>query len=130
VISFLHNRTTILIMNRKMIKSFSIRITTFQKFSLFFIFYLFYNANLLKLCDKLEINTKLLKYANDANILIYDKNTNKNCRNLKLIHKCVRNKSIWHKFVFVLTKYKLIHFIKNFKKFNMTITIKIKSNII
>jgi hypothetical protein len=130
VINFLQNRTTILTMNRKMIVSFSIRIRIFQKFSLFFVFYLFYNADLLKMCDKFEINTKFLKYANDVNILIYDKNTNKNYRNLKWIHKLCEKWAIWHEFLFASFKYELIRFIKSLKKFDMTITIKIKSSII
>ncbi len=73
MINFLQNCTTTLIMNYKMIISFLIRTKIFQESSLFFVFYLFYNADLLKMCDKLEINTNSLKYANDANILIYDK---------------------------------------------------------
>jgi hypothetical protein len=77
MISFFQNRTTILMMNRKMIVSFSMRTKIFQNFSLFFILYLFYNVDLLKMCDKFDINTKSLKYANDVNILIYDKSTNK-----------------------------------------------------
>jgi hypothetical protein len=130
MINFFQNRTTILTMNHKVIASFSIEIKTFQKFSLFFVFYLFYNVDLLKMCDKLEINTKILKYANDVNILIYDKNTNENCRNLKRIHKLCEKWTTRHEFLFVLIKYELIHFIKNSKKFDMTITIKIESSTI
>jgi hypothetical protein len=76
MINFLQNRITTLTMNRKMIALFSMRTKIFQKFSLFFVLYLFYNVDLLKMCDKFEINTKSLKYANDVNILIYDKSTN------------------------------------------------------
>jgi hypothetical protein len=130
VINFLQNRTTTLTMNRKMIASFSMRIKIFQKFSLFFVLYLFYNVDLLKMCDKLEINTKSLRYANDVNILIYDKNTNENCRNLKRIHKFCEKWAIRHEFLFVSIKYELIHFIKNSKKFDITITIKIESSTI
>ncbi len=117
-------------MNRKMIVSFSMRIKTFQKFLLFFVLYLFYNVDLLKMCDKFEVNTKFLKYLNDVNTLIYDKNTNENCKNLKQIHKFREKLAIRHEFLFILFKYQLIHFIKNSKKFNMIITIKIESSII
>ncbi len=130
MINFLQNRTTILTMNRRMIASFSMRTKIFQKSSLFFVLYLFYNVDLLKMCDKLKINTKFLKYANDVNILIYDKNTNENCRNLKRIHKLCKKKATRHEFLFVLIKYELIHFIKNLKKFDKTITIKIESSTI
>jgi hypothetical protein len=128
MISFLQNCMTILTMNRRMIALFSMRIKFFQKFSLFFVFYLFYNADLLKMCDKLETNTKFLRYANNVNILIYDKNTNENCKNLKWVHKLCEKWAIWHEFLFVLIKYELMHFIKNSKKFNMIITIKIESS--
>jgi hypothetical protein len=130
MISFLQNRTTILTMNRKVIASFSMRTKTFQRSSLFFVLYLFYNVDLLKMCDKFEINTKFLKYANDINILINDKSTNENCRNLKRIHKFCERWAIRHKSLFALIKYELIHFIKNSKKFDMTITIKIESSTI
>jgi hypothetical protein len=130
VINFLQNRTTILTMNRKMIVSFSMRTKTFQKFSLFFVLYLFYNVDLLKMCDQFEINKRYLKYADDMNILIYDKNTNENCRNLKRVHKLCERWATRHEFLFVSIKYELIHFIKNSKKFNMTITIKIESSTI
>jgi hypothetical protein len=130
VINFLQNCTTILTMNRKTIASFSMRTKTFQKFSLSFVLYLFYNVDLLKMCDKFEINTKFLKYANDVNILIYDKSRNENCRNLKRVHKLCERWKIRHEFLFASIKYELIHFIKNSKKFDMTITIKIESSTI
>jgi hypothetical protein len=130
VISFLQNRTTTLTMNRKVIASFSMRTETSQKSSLFFVLYLFYNADLLKMCDKLEINTRFLKYADDMNILIYDKSTNENFKNLKRVHKFCEKWAIRHEFLFVSIKYELIHFIKNSKKFDMTITIKIESSTI
>ncbi len=128
VINFLQNRTTILTMNRRMIASFSMRTKTFQRFSLFFVLYLFYNVDLLKMCDKFEINTKFLRYADDVNILIYDKSTNENCRSLKRVHKFCEKWATRHEFLFVSIKYELIHFIRNSKKFDMTITIKIESS--
>jgi hypothetical protein len=130
VINFFQNRTTILTMNRRMIVSFLMRTKIFQRFSLFFVLYLFYNVDLLKMCDKFEINTKFLKYANDVNIMIYDKSTNENCRSLKRVHKFCEKWTIRHKFLFVSIKYELIHFIKNSKKFDMTITITIESSTI
>jgi hypothetical protein len=71
-----------------------------------------------------------LKYVNDVNILIYDKSTNENCRNLKRIHKLCERWTIQHEFLFASIKYELIHFINNSKKFDMTITIKIESSTI
>jgi predicted membrane protein len=47
------------------------------------ILYFFYNVDLLKMCNKFEMNTKLLEYVSDVNILIYDKNIDENCRDRK-----------------------------------------------
>jgi hypothetical protein len=61
-------------------------IETSQNSSFFLILYLFCNVDLLKMCDKLNVNINFLRYIEDANILIYDKNTNENCRNLEKMH--------------------------------------------
>jgi hypothetical protein len=82
------------------------------------------------MCNKFETNTKFLEYVDDVNILIYEKNINENCRNLERMHKLCERWAIRHEFVFISIKYELIHFVKNSKKFDMTITIKIDSNTI
>jgi nickel-dependent lactate racemase len=82
------------------------------------------------MCNKFETNTRFLEYVDDVNILIYEKSIEKNCRNLERMHKLCERWTIRHKFVFVSIKYELIHFIKNSKKFDMTITSKIDSNTI
>jgi hypothetical protein len=58
-----------------------------QKFSLSSILYLFYNVDLLEICNRLETNTKFLEYVDDVNILIYKKSIEENCRNLERMHK-------------------------------------------
>jgi hypothetical protein len=128
--SFLFDRFTILAVNRRMIESFSIQIEISSRFSLFSILYLFYNVDLLKMCNKLETNTRFLEYVDDVNILIYEKSIEENCRNHERMHKLYERWAIRHEFVFVSIKYELIHFIRNSKKFDMTITIKIDSNTI
>jgi hypothetical protein len=128
--NFLFDRFTTFAMNRKAIESFSMQIEISQKSSLFSILYLFYNVDLLKMCNKFETNTKFLEYVDNVNILIYEKSIEKNCRNLKKMHKLCERWAIRHEFVFVSIKYELIHFIKNSRKFDMTITIRIDSNTI
>jgi hypothetical protein len=128
--NFLFHRFTIFAVNRKMIESFSIQIEISQNSSFFSILYLFYNVDLLKMCNKFETNTRFLEYVDDVNILIYEKNIDENCRNLKRMHKLCERWAIRHEFMFISIKYELIHFIKNLKKFDMTITIKIDSNTI
>jgi hypothetical protein len=126
--NFLFDRFTILAVNRRMIESFSMQIEISQNSFFFSILYLFYNVDLLKMCNKFQTNTKFFEYVDDVNILIYEKNIDENCRNLERMHKLCEQWAIRHKFVFTSIKYELIHFIRNLKKFDMTITIKIDSN--
>jgi hypothetical protein len=128
--SFLFDRFTTFAVNREVIESFSVQIEISQKFSLSSILYLFYNVDLLEMCNRLETNTRFLEYVDDVNILIYEKSIEENCRNLEKMHKLCERWTIRHEFVFISIKYELIHFIKNSKKFDMTITIKIDSNTI
>jgi hypothetical protein len=130
VINFLRKRSITLTINRRMIAFFSIQTKISQNSSLSLILYFFYNANLLEMCDRLEINTSSLEYVDDVNILTYEKSIEDNCRALKKIHRLCERWAIRHEFVFASIKYKLIHFIRNLKKFNMTIIININTNII
>jgi hypothetical protein len=82
------------------------------------------------MCNKFETNTRFLEYIDDVNILIYERNIDENCWNLKKMHKLCERWTIRHEFVFISIKYELIYFIKNLKKFDMTITIKIDLNTI
>jgi hypothetical protein len=113
-----------------MIDFLSIQTETSQNSSFFFVLYLFYNADLLKMCNRLDINTRFLRYVDDVNILIYEKSIDENCRNLEKVHKLCERWATRHEFVFASIKYELIHFIRNLKKFDMTITINIESNTI
>jgi hypothetical protein len=128
--NFLFDRFTTFAVNRKVIESFSIQIEISQKSLFSSILYLFYNVDLLKMCNRFETNTKFFEYVDDVNILIYEKNIEENCRNLEKVHKLCERWAIRHEFVFASIKYELIHFIRNSKKFDMTITIKIDSNTI
>jgi hypothetical protein len=85
--NFLFDRFTIFAMNQRLIEFFLMQIEISQNFSLSSILYLFYNVDLLKMCNKFETNTKFLEYVDDVNILIYDKSIDENCRNLERMHK-------------------------------------------
>jgi hypothetical protein len=128
--SFLRDRTIILFINRTVIEQFAMQMSISQKSLISLILYLFYNADLLEMCARLDINTKFLRFANDVNILTYDKSIKENCRILKRIHKLCEKWARWHDFVFASTKYEFIHLIRNSKKFNMKIIIDITNNII
>jgi hypothetical protein len=94
--NFLFHRFTIFAVNQRMIESFSIQIEISQKFSFSSILYLFYNIDLLKMCNKFETNTKFLEYVDDVNILIYEKSIEENCRNFEKMHKLCERWTIRH----------------------------------
>jgi hypothetical protein len=119
--SFMSDKSITLIINRQIIELFAIFTNISQNLFVSFLLYLFYNADLLKMYDKLDINTRFFEYGNDVNILTYDKSTKKNCRTLEKMHRLCEKWTHRHDFVFASIKYELIHFTRNLKKFNMTI---------
>lgn len=92
------------------------------------ILYLFYNADLLEICDRQGASTSALGFVNDANILAYGKSTKENCWTLEMIHKKYKKLATKHGVVFDLAKYELIHLSQNPKRFNMAAAINIETN--
>jgi hypothetical protein len=128
--SFMNDSSITLTINRRIIELFAISTSISQRLHIFSLLYLFYNADLLKMCYKLDINTSSLWYADDVNILTYDKNTKKNCRTLKRGHQLCEKWAHRYEFVFASIKYERIHLTRNLKKFNMTIIIDIDSSVV
>ena len=124
--SFLRERSITLIIQKRITDVFEIRTKISQKSLLYFILYLFYSADLLNMCDKLDIDTSDFDFVDDVNILIYEKTIEKNCATLKRLHEKCAHWARRHNVVFASTKYELIHLIRNLKKFNMTVCIKIE----
>ena len=116
--------------NERITNALSIRTNISQRTSISFILYLFYNADLLNICEKLKIKINDLDFVNDVNILTYSISTKKNCRTLKVMHKKCELWAFRHEVVFASIKYQLIHLSRNSKKFNMQIIINIVSNIV
>jgi hypothetical protein len=125
----MQRKSITLIVNWRVIESFAMFMSISQKSFISSFLYLFYNANLLKMCDKFDIKTRSFEYANDVNIMTYDKSTKKNCQTLKNIHWLCEKWANRQKFVFVSIKYEMIHFSRYSKKFNMTIIINIVNNV-
>jgi hypothetical protein len=96
-----------------------------QKFSLSLILYLFYNADLLKIINRLDIVAFDLRFVDDVNILAYEKSIENNCKSLKIIHRAYERWVVWHEIVFASIKYELIHLTRSSKKFDMTVMINI-----
>jgi hypothetical protein len=96
-----------------------------QRFSLSLIFYLFYNTDLLKIINRLDIAAFDLRFVDDVNILAYEKSIENNWKSLKIIHRAYERWAVRHEIVFASIKYELIHLTRSSKRFDMTVTINI-----
>ncbi len=103
----------------------NVNVDILQNSSLSLILYLFYNANLLKACDDIKLKTNFTNFMNDINILIYKEFMKCNCKVLSEIYDKCKQWSKMHDIKFLITKYKLIHFTRTFKWFNMKVDIKL-----
>ncbi len=101
-----------------------------QRFFISLIFFLFFNASLIKKCKALEIKIEVLNFINDINILIYDKITESICKLLSWIHDVCAKWAWTHDATFASEKYELTHFIHKSKRFNMTVSLCIENSII
>ncbi len=105
----------------------NVQIDISQDFSVSFVLYLFYNADLLKTIEQISCRATGLNFVDDVNILTYGINTNNNCRTLKKLHVVCEQWNRRHETFFAPIKYDLIHLTKNQKKFDMTTTFRIKN---
>jgi len=128
--SFLKNRETLLIFNEQMIIMCKINADIYQESFISSILFLFFNASLIEKCKALKIKIEVLNFVNDINILAYDRFIEEICKTLSKTHD-VYAKWVWtHDATFASEKYKLTHFTKKLRKFNMMTSIQIKSSII
>ena len=128
--SFLANRETSLIFNEQMSNMREINADISQRFLISSILFLFFNASLIKKCEALRIKIEVLNFINDINILVYDRFTEEICRTLSKAHNICAKWACIHDATFASEKYKLMHFTRKLKRFNMTINIQIESSII
>ena len=103
----------------------SMNVDILQDSLLSLILYLFYNVNLLKACDNIKLRISFTNFVNDINILIYKEFIKCNCRILSEIYDKCKQWSKTHDIKFLITKHKLIHFMKTFKWFNMKVDVKL-----
>ena len=126
--SFLDDRKSTIVINNHTTSSFSIRTNIFQNSFISSILYLFYNADLLNICDKINVKVNDLNFVNNVNLLIYDKSIEENCETIKKLHRKFETWARKHECIFASIKYQLIHLSRNFKKFNMSVSINIVDN--
>ena len=107
-----------------------ININISQKFLISSILFLFFNASLIEKCKALKIKIEVLDFINDINILAYDKFIEEICRTLSRAYNVYVKWTCTHDATFASEKYKLTHFIRRSKRFNMMISIQIESSVI
>ena len=86
---FSKNKSTTLIIEDHTIMKRKVNINISQNSSLFSILYIFYNANLLKLCENVKLRFNVIEFVNNINILMYNESTKQNCEILKKAWKKV-----------------------------------------
>ena len=81
--NFLKNKSTILIIKNYMMMKRRINVNILQNSLFSLMLYLFYNVNLLKLCENVKLRFNVIKFVNNINILTYNESTKRNCEILK-----------------------------------------------
>ncbi len=123
--NFLKDQCITIIIDDYMMMKHNVNVNISQDFLLSLILYLFYNVNLLEACDDIKLRTNFINFMNDINILIYKEFIKRNCRVLNEIYDKCKQRSKMHDIKFLMTKHKLIHFMKIFKWFNMKVDVKL-----
>ncbi len=128
--SFLKNREISLIFNEQTSIMCKINADIFQEFLISSILFLFFNASLIEKCEALRIKIKVLNFVNNINILTYDRFIEEICKTLSKTHDICAKWAWTHNTTFASEKYELTHFTRKSRKFNMMISISIKSSVI
>ncbi len=123
--NFLKDRCIMITINDYMMMKCSVNVDISQDSLLSSILYLFYNVNLLKACDNIKLRTSFTDFINDVNILIYKEFMKCNCKVLSEIYNRCEQWSKMYDIKFSKTKYKLIHFTRISKWFNMNVNVKL-----
>ncbi len=130
ICSFLKNRKTSLIFNEQTSDMCKVNADISHRFLISSIFFLFFNASLIEKCEALKIKIKVLDFVNDINILVYDRFTEEICRTLSKTHDVCAKWACTHDATFASEKYKLTHFTRKSKRFDMMTNIQIESSVI
>ncbi len=94
-----------------------------QRFFISSIVFLFFNASLIEKCKALRIKIEVLDFVNDINILVYNRFIEEICKTLSKAHDVCAKWVCTHDATFASEKYKLTHFIRKSKRFNMMTSI-------
>ncbi len=128
--SFLKNWKTSLIFNEQTSDIREINANISQKFLISLILFLFFNVSLIEKCKALKIKIEVLDFINDINILVYDRFIEEICRTLSKAHDVCIKWAYTHDVTFASEKYKLTHFTRKSKRFNIMTSIQIENLVI
>ena len=120
----------LLIFNEQMSTMCKINADISQEFLILSILFLFFNISLIEKCKTLKIKIEVLNFVNNINILVYDKFIEEICKTLSKIHDVCAKWAWTHDVMFASEKYEFTHFTRKLKKFNIMISIQIKSSVI
>ncbi len=123
--NFLKDQCIMIIIDDYIMMKRSVNVNISQNSLLSLILYLFYNANLLEACDDIKLRISFTDFMNDINILTYEEFIKCNCRVFNKIYDKCKQWSKMHDIKFLITKHKLIHFMKTSKWFNMKVDVKL-----
>jgi hypothetical protein len=123
--NFMQDRRITLVINSDTTTMSNVNVDISQDFFVFFMMYLFYNVDFLKLLKRSFRRIAALNFLNDINILTYEFNIMNNCRILKKMHAHNETWARRHEIVFASIKYEFIHVTKNSRKFNMQTIVRI-----
>jgi hypothetical protein len=123
--NFMQNRRITFVINSDTTTMNNVNVDISQNSFVFFILYLFYNADLLKLLKRSFRRVATLNFVKDINILTYEFNITSNCRILKKMHAHCETWTRRHEIVFASIKYEFIHLTRNSKKFDMQTIVRI-----
>ena len=97
-----------------------------QGFSMSLILYLFYTAELLKICNNFRKRLSASVFVDDTTLLVYRFFTEQNCQILKHAHEACLKWAYQYGASFVSKKYDLIHLSDRSSKFNMQIFVQLR----
>ena len=125
---FLKNRRTTITIDDYTTAERSVNVGIPQGSPLSSILYLFYNANLLEICDDIKLRINSIGFVNDVNILTYEESTKRNCKIVSEIYIRCEQWAQTHDTKFSKLKHELIHFSRTPKRFNMSACAELASH--
>ena len=125
---FLKNKRTTITIDDYTTTKRSVNVGISQSSPLSSILYLFYNANLLEICDDIKLRINSIGFVNDVNILTYEESTKRNCKIVSEIYIRCEQWAQTHDTKFSKLKHELIHFSRTSKRFNMSACAELASH--